>query len=513
MHFFKTVVLLIFVFGGASLSFGQKKKSKQPNIVFIMSDDHGYQAISSYGFGLNHTPNLDKIGNEGIRFERAFVNNSLCAPSRASIISAKFSSQSSVRQIGDRFDGAQTTFPKELQKAGYQTAFLGKWHLFSTPTGFDYWKRLPGQGDYYQPDFIHENGETIREEGYVTDIITDDALKWLDERDPEKPFSILIWHKAPHRNWMPALRHLDLFNTEDIPEPETMFDDYATRTRAAHEQKMEMSKWLAPNYDLKTNLYADGSERYDDMWNDIFNRLTNAEKKAFEEAYDMENHAFKQANLEGEALTRWKYQRYMKDYLRTIQSIDDNVGRVLDYLKENDLEDNTIVIYTSDQGFYLGEHGWFDKRFMYEESFRTPLLIRWPEVIESGMVSNEKVMNLDIGTMLLDAAGAEIPSDMHGQSFLPVLNGENPTGGRKYIYYHYYDAGGEHNVAKHLGIRSDEYKLIYFYENKEWELYDLTQDPNELNNVYGQETYKDVQANLLKQLKIEMEKAEEEMKI
>ncbi len=499
----KTLLLILSVLSFASCNKAEKEEaeeaSKQPNIIFIMGDDHGYQAISAYGYGLNNTPNIDRIAEEGVRFDRAFVNNSLCAPSRASIISGKYSGNSSVKEIGDVFDGSQTTFPKQLQKAGYQTALFGKWHLFTEPTGFDYWKIVPGQGDYYQPDFMTKE-DTTQVEGYATNLITDDALEWLDKRDKNKPFAALIWHKAPHRNWMPEVKYLTTFDSIQIPEPETLFDDYATRTRAAHEQEMSIAQWLAPNYDLKENLYPDGSARYDAMWEAIFNRLTDEEKAAFEKAYNPKNKAFKEANLSGDELTRWKYQRYVKDYLRTIQSIDDNVGRVLDYLKENDLEDNTLVIYTSDQGFYLGEHGWFDKRFMYEESMRTPLVMRWPETIRPGTVSQTPVMNLDIGETLLDAAGAEIPEDMEGESFLPVLEGNTPNDWRKYVYYQFY-ANDEHNVPKHIGVRSDRYKLIYFFEYGDWEFYDLKEDPHELHNVYDNPEYKEPQEELLKVLK------------
>lgn len=491
---------------GACVPEQKNSPPTRPNIVFIMSDDHGYQAVSAYGYGLNHTPYIDSLAAEGMLFRHAFVNNSLCAPSRASIISGKYSNKSSVARIGDVFDGSQTTFPKQLQKAGYQTAMIGKWHLFSEPTGFDYWNIVPGQGDYYQPDFIHDNGDTTREQGYITDLITDDAIRWLDRRDTAKPFCVLVWNKAPHRNWMPAVQYLNEFDSTDIPEPATLFDDYRTRTRAAHEQKMEISKWLSPNYDLKEEMYPGTKHRYDDLWENIFGRLTPEEKQAFVQAYGPENKAFRQADLTGKELTRWKFQRFMKDYLRTIQSVDDNVGRVTAYLREHGLDRNTIVIYTSDQGFYLGEHGWFDKRFMYEESFRTPLIIRWPAVIRPGQVSDAPVMNLDIGETLLEAAGAEIPDDMQGVSFLPVLKGEVPGDWRKYVYYHYYASGGEHNVAKHIGVRSDRYKLIYFYENNQWELYDLEKDSNELNNVYNNGDYKAVKDSLVKELKTQMDK-------
>lgn len=504
-----TLFLLVGLLGWSSCQQSNKEEKtsqKQPNIVFIMSDDHGYQAISAYGYGLNHTPYIDSLAAEGMLFRHAFVNNSLCAPSRASIISGKFSNKSSVAKIGDLFDGSQTTFPKALQKVGYQTAFIGKWHLFTKPTGFDYIHRLPGQGEYYQPDFITNEGDTIREQGYVTHLITDHAIDWMNQRDTSKPFAVMIWNKAPHRDWMPALKYLNEFDSVDIPEPETMFDDYNTRTRAAHEQKMEMSKWLSPDYDLKEQMFPKKPHRYDQLWANVFGRLTKEEQAAFLKAYKPKNEAFRKANLSGKELLRWKYQRFVKDYLRTIQSVDDNVGRVMDYLKKNGLAKNTIVIYTSDQGFYLGEHGWFDKRFMYKQSFRTPLIIRWPGVVKAGSVSEAPVMNLDIGETLIDAAGGKIPEDMQGRSFLPILKGHTPDDWRKYVYYHYYASGGEHNVAKHIGVRSKRYKLIYFYENNDWELYDLKKDSNEVNNVFGNPDYQKVQDSMQHELKLQMEK-------
>jgi arylsulfatase A-like enzyme len=500
------MVVTIFLF--QSCNSKQKQQDEQrPNIVFIMSDDHAYQAISAYGDSLNHTPNLDLLAKEGMIFNRAFVNNSLCAPSRAAVLTGKYSNLNGIKGNGDEvFDGSQETFPKLLHQAGYQTAMIGKWHLVSNPTGFDFWNILPGQGDYYNPDFIDSTGKK-RVEGYVTDLTTDKAINWLDNRNKSKPFCVLVWNKAPHRDWMPALKYLHEFDSLKIPVPATFFDDYKTRTRAAHEQKMEISKWLAPNYDLKENLgLTKATERLDSNWIGIFNRLNDDEKKAFLEAYVPKNDAFKKAKLTGKELAIWKYERYIKDYLRTIQSVDDNVGRMMDYLKEKGLDKNTIVIYTSDQGFYLGEHGWFDKRFMYEQSFRTPLIVRWPAVIKPGNVNNDMVMNLDLGETLLDAAHVKIPDAMQGRSMLPIWEGKTPNDWRKYVYYHYYESGGEHNVAKHIGIRSDKYKLIYFYENNEWELYDLQKDPTEVNNIYNAPAYQQIQDSMKTELQTQMKK-------
>ncbi len=498
-----SIISLLFAFQSCTTK--EQNFDKRPNIVFIMSDDHAYQAISAYGDSLNHTPNLDMLAKEGMLFNRAFVNNSLCAPSRAAILTGKYSNMNGIKGNGDEvFDGSQNTFPKLLRVAGYQTAMIGKWHLVSNPTGFDFWNILPGQGDYYNPDFIDSAGKT-HEEGYVTDLTTDKAINWLNSRDTSRPFCVLVWNKAPHRNWMPALKYLHEFDSTKIPVPATFFDDYSTRTRAAKEQKMEISKWLSPNYDLKENFNVQQPYgRLDANWVNIFGRLNPDEQAAFIAAYTPKNDAFKKVNLTGKELAIWKYERYIKDYLRTIQSVDDNVGRLMDYLKQKGLDKNTIVIYTSDQGFYLGEHGWFDKRFMYEESFRTPLIVRWPAVIKPGSITNDMVMNLDIGETLLDAANVKIPAEMQGRSMLPIWQGRAPDAWRKYVYYHYYESGGEHNVAKHVGVRSDRYKLIYYYENKDWELYDLQKDPSELNNVYDNPDYKDIEHTLKNELQIQM---------
>lgn len=487
-------------------------EAQRPNIIFIMSDDHAYQAISAYGYHLNHTPNIDLLAQGGMLFNRAFVNNSLCAPSRAAILTGKYSNRNGITGNGDEaFDGSQPTFPKLLQQAGYQTAMIGKWHLVSKPTGFDYWNILPGQGDYYNPDFIDSTG-TKRVEGYVTDLTTDKAINWLNKRDASRPFCMLVWNKAPHRDWMSALKYLHEFDSSQIPVPATFFDDYSTRTRAAKEQKMEISKWLSANYDLKKNFnVTDPDERLNANWKSVFGRLNPKEQQAFIAAYTPGNNALKKANLKGKQLAVWKYERYIKDYLRTIHSVDDNVGRIMNYLKENGLDKNTIIIYSSDQGFYLGEHGWFDKRFMYEESFRTPLIVKWPAVIKPGSISNDMVMNLDMAETLLDAAHVKIPAEMQGTSMLPVWQGKTPADWRKYVYYHYYESGGEHNVAKHVGVRSDRYKLINYYENKEWELYDLQNDPSELHNVYNDPAFKNIQDSLTAELRTQMKKFKDQL--
>jgi arylsulfatase A-like enzyme len=496
----KQTFALFFLLGLSSVMYSQQR----PNIVFILSDDHAYQAISAYGYGLNHTPNIDKLADEGVLFKNAFVNNSLCAPSRAAILTGKYSHLNGIRALGIPFDGSQTTFPKLLQNAGYQTALIGKWHLVSNPTGFDYWNILPSQGDYYNPDFI-DNGVRGRVKGYVTDLTTDFALSWLDKRDTSRPFCILIWNKAPHRQWMPPLKYLHEFDSTKFPLPKTFFDDYSTRTRAPHEQRMRIDEWLSPNYDLKENFIVEPPyQPLDDSWKSIYERLSPEEKKQFEEAYAAENKILKEGNLKGKELAVWKFERYVKDYLRCVQSVDDNVGRVNDYLKQNGLDKNTIVIYSSDQGFYLGEHGWFDKRFMYEESFKTPLIIRWPAVIRPRTINNDFVMNVDVAETLLDAAKVKIPVDMQGESMLPLLRNKNTANWRKAVYYHYYDDDGEHNVAKHVGVRTNRYKLIWYYENDESELYDLVKDKQELHNLYNDSRFKKIKNEMKLKLK-EME--------
>ena len=451
-----------------------------PNIVYIMSDDHGYQTLSCYGSDLIQTPNLDRIANEGMRFNRAFVTNSICGPSRAVMLTGKYSHLNGFRTNRDRFDGSQPHLAKYLQQAGFQTAVIGKWHLKSEPTGFDYYHVLQGQGPYYNPP-MDTPGGVVKHTGYTTDIITDETLKWLDDRrDKAEPFMLMYQHKAPHRNWMPSPKHLNDFDDAEIPEPLTLFDDYAGRTSPARDQKMMIARDLTPN-DLKL----------------VEPRGLTAEQLAiWKKAYEPKNEAFRQANLQGKELVRWKYQRYVKDYLRCVKSVDENVGRVLDYLDQNGLTENTLVIYTSDQGWYLGEHGWFDKRWMYEESFRTPLMARWPGKIKAGSTSDQMVMNLDFAPTILDAVGAEIPDDMQGKSFLPVLIGQQSEPFRTELYYHYYEFPGAHSVAKHDGVRTDRYKLIHFYDVGTWELYDLQKDPREMQSVYDDPAYQEIQQQL-----------------
>jgi arylsulfatase A-like enzyme len=460
--------------------------AKPLNVLFIFADDHAYQAISAYGSNRNKTPNIDRLAKEGMIFHRAFVTNSICAPSRAVILTGKHSHLNGQLTNGMRFDGGQQTFPKLLQKSGYQTAMIGKWHLKSDPTGFDFWQVLQGQGPYYNPPMNTPDG-VKRITGYTTDVITDVTLDWLKNgRDKDKPFFIMSQHKAPHRNWQPGPKYLDKYDGIDLPEPETLRDDYKNRLSPAASQAMTVRNHLSAN-DLK--LRTPGN-------------LTPEQKAKWNAAYDPKNKAFADAKLEGDELLKWKYQRYVKDYLRCIDSVDENVGRLLDYLDKSGLAENTIVIYSSDQGWYLGEHGWYDKRWMYEESFRTPLLARWPGVTKPGSKNHDLVQNLDYAETILDLCGVKAPKDMQGESIVPLLKGNKPKDWRKSLYYHYYEFPGAHSVRRHYGVRTDKHKLIHFYNMDGWELYDLEKDPNELNSVYGKPEY----ASLTKELKNELER-------
>ncbi|WP_268034604.1 sulfatase family protein [Algoriphagus sp. PAP.12] len=471
----------------------EEKAKKRPNIVFIMSDDHAYQAISAYGGPLSDlapTPNIDRIAKDGMLFINALVTNSICGPSRATILTGKYSHQNGFidNTIGSKFDFTQNSFAKELQKAGYQTATIGKLHLGDVPTGFDYYDILPGQGRYYNPQFINQDGQ-YEVEGYATDIITDKTIAWLDSaKNDEKPFMVMMWHKAPHRNWEPGPNELGMYENVTFPEPENLFDDYSGNREAASLNNMSIAQTMRLESDLKLREEAPAS-------------MTEAQKEQWNAVYEPIYEDFKKANLSGDELTKYKYQRYMRDYLGSVSAVDKSVGRVLEYLKANGLDENTIVIYTSDQGFYLGEHGWFDKRWMYRESLRTPLLIKWPGVVKPGTVNEDLVSNLDFGETLIDIAGAPIPADMQGRSLLPILEGKTPEDWRKGHYYHYYEHPSEHNVMRHYGITTNKYKLIHFYYDIDtWELYDLEKDPEEMNNIYGDPAYADIQKELHEEL-------------
>ena len=497
---------LAFGLSALALAGCQKKESARPNIVYIMSDDHAYQAISAFGHGLNHTPNIDRLATEGVRFTNSFCTNSICAPCRAVVLTGKFSHMNGHKDNANTFNGAQTTFPKLLREAGYQTAMIGKWHLVSDPTGFDFWKILIGQGPYYNPDMKDSTG-IHKYTGYTTTLITDEALNWLDHRNQERPFLLMIHHKAPHRNWMPEPKYFTAFQDSTYSIPDNYFDDYSNRGRAAMEQKMSVIKDMMIGYDLKAIHPDPNSDVQGDNWiKGQLEQLNSEQLAAWNEHYEALARDFYARNLEGEELALWKFQRYMRDYLACIQSVDDNVGRVLDYLEQHGLDKNTLVVYTSDQGFYLGEHGWFDKRFMYEESLRMPLLMRFPEMIKAGTTTDAMVQNVDFAQTFLDLAGVTMPDSMQGLSLVPVFNASStsaaaPPGWRNSIYYHYYEYPGAHSVKRHYGVRTDRYKLIHFYHDiDEWELYDLEKDPHEMMNIYQDPGYTQVREDLHKEL-------------
>lgn len=480
----------------------QESQSKKPmNIIYIMSDDHSYQTISAYDHRFIETPNIDWIANHGCRFTNSFVANSLSGPSRACMLTGKHSHANGFTDNTRTFDGSQQTYPKLLQKAGYETAIIGKWHLTSDPTGFNYWDILVGQGDYYNPDFVCNGKPTVRQ-GYVTNIITDVALDWLsNKRDKNKPFCLLLHHKAPHRVWNPDTCDLDLYNDKTYPLPDNFYDDYSGR-EAAKKQKMSIIKDMDIVYDCKMADHENEIHSNPELeaWGrKNYARMTPSQREQWDKHYDPIIAKFKKDKLSGKALAEWKYQRYMHDYLRVIRSLDRNIGRVIEYLKKNDLLDNTMIVYTSDQGFYMGEHGWFDKRFMYEESFRTPLLVYLPGGKHGDIP--EMVQNIDYAPTILDLAGVKVPSDIQGVSFLPLLEGKKVKNWRKSLYYHYYEYPAEHSVCRHYGVRTARYSLIHFYNDiNTWELYDLKKDPEEMHNIYGQPGTEKITAALKKEL-------------
>jgi arylsulfatase A-like enzyme len=453
----------------------------RPNILFIFSDDHAAQAISAYGSTRNQTPNIDRLAREGMLFTNCFCGNSICGPSRATVLTGLHSHANGFLDNRGTFDGSQQTMPALLQGAGYTTAMIGKWHLRSDPTGFDHWQVLVGQGPYYNPPIKSAAGITPHE-GYTTEIITDLALDWLaDGRDKDKPFLLMYQHKAPHRNWQPGPAQLGMFDGVTFDEPATLFDDWAGRNSGCLTQTMTVARHLT-RADLKL---------------DPPGNLTPAQRKAWDAWYGPQNAAFEAAELEGDALVRWKYQRYMQDYLSSVAGVDRGVGRVLDWLDANDLAENTVVIYSADQGFYLGEHGWFDKRWMYDESLRMPLIVRWPGHIEPGSSNSRLVQNIDFAPTLLELAGVGRPPEpMHGVSLAPLLRGERPADWRASIYYHYYEFPGAHSVPRHYGVRTETHKLIHYEQLDEWELFDLAADPDEMRSVYGLPEYAGVQAAL-----------------
>ncbi len=494
-----TLVAVALCMAGAAraTNAAQPAARQRPNIVFIFSDDHAWQAVSAYGESrrLLDTPHIDRIAKEGVRCDRGRGPNPIGGPSRATVLTGKYSHANGFyNNTNSRFDGSQTTFPKLLRGAGYQTAVIGKWHLVSEPTGFDHWHILPGQGVYYNPPMIRD-GQNVKHQGYVTDIITDLSLEWLKARDKSKPFLLMCQHKAPHREWAPALRHLGHNGDRVYPEPDTLFDDYAGRGKAERTQDMTLAKTFTP---LDAKLATPP-------------QLTPEQKAQWDAYYGPRNEAFRKQNPQGRELVQCRYQRYLHDYLGCIKAVDESVGRVLRFLDEEGLADNTIVVYSSDQGFYLGEHGWFDKRWIFEESLRTPLVMRWPSVATAGAVNGDLVSNVDFAATFLEAAGVAAPADLQGASLAPLLRGQTPPDWRQSFYYHYYEYPGPHSVRRLYGVGDRRYKLVRFYEPEvdEWELFDLERDPQEMRSVYGAPAYGDTQ----KRLHAELERLRRELKV
>jgi len=459
--------------------------AKRPNILFIMTDDHAAHAISCYGSKVNRTPNMDRLATEGIRFDRCFATNSICTPSRATIVTGKYSHKNGV-PVFNRFDGSQQTVAKLLQSSGYYTAIVGKWHLGSDPTGFDYWNILPGQGRYNDPILYDKSGSEVYS-GYATDVITDLTIQVLKNRPKDKPFFLMSHHKAPHREWTPDEKHRRMFAGRQIPEPGTLWDDYQGRTDALHEQKQSVFNDLT-RLDLKLTPPAGLSQQERQAW---------LVAKPTEVEIDVDG---QKKILTGTELKKWKYQRYMQDYLACVQSVDDNVGRLLDWIDANGLRDNTLVIYTSDQGFFLGDHGLYDKRFMYEPSIKMPFLVRWPGTIKPGSVTTALATNCDFAPTFLDLAGISVPADMQGRSLAPLFRGQRPSDWRDSMYYRYYHDPGHHDTRAHYGVRTDTHKLMYFWRKDQWECYDLVKDPEEMHNMYNDPAAKPVVEKLKQEL-------------
>lgn len=462
----------------------------RPNIIFIYSDDHAAHAVSAYrkhlayALPLPATPNIDRIAQEGVLFKNAFVTNSICGPARAATLTGQYGHLSGVMTNNDSLHASVVTFPKLLREGGYQTVLIGKWHLKEKPAGFDHFEIMPGQGSYYNPVLISER-DSVRHHGYAQDVLTGRALEWVNQRrEPGKPFFLMLNLNAPHRFWDPGPEQLALYRAAPLPEPASLFDDGSGRAFGTDEVEMTIAHDLADR-DLKLSEPAGMDEQQLATWR---------------KWYDPENAQFQAAQLSGAELTRWKYQRYIKDYLRAVAGVDANVGRLLADLTRNGLADQTVVVYSSDQGFFLGDHGWFDKRWMYEESLRTPLVVRWPGVAKAGSVVHELVMNLDFAQTLLDIAGVASAAQMQGESFAPLLRGERPKQWRDAIYYQYFAYPDWHMVPRHYGVRDTRYKLIYYYEVGRWELFDLERDPHELRSVYDDAAYRDVVSRMKEKL-------------
>jgi arylsulfatase A-like enzyme len=518
MNRITTLTITAFVFTGLiSLTAAEVR----PNILFVFTDDHAPQAIGAYDGWLKSvgaTPAIDKLAAEGMTFINSFCTNSICGPSRAVIQTGKFSHKNGFMRNGNRFDWDQQTFPKILQKAGYETAIFGKSHLNGDPKGYDQWAVLPGQGLYYNPDFITPKGK-VTMEGYCTDLVTDMAVDFLTKgRSREKPFMLMVQHKAPHRNWMPALRHLDLYDNILLPEPATLFDRWEDNASGARHQEMEIARHMHLNFDLFVDLTPDfedptpGIPADRSTW-DNMKRMTPEQLKVWRAAYGPRDAAFHAANLSGRELVRWKYQSYVKNYLRTLAGVDESIQRLQATLEEQGLTENTIVIYSSDQGFFIGDHGWYDKRWMYEESLKMPFIIKWPGTINPGSTNRLLIQNIDYAPTFLEIAGAPIPDDIQGASLLPLLKGQRPDDWRESIYYHYYEYPSVHMVPRHYGIRTQRYKLMHFYQFDEWEFYDLREDPDELKNLYDNPFYAKHIDPLKKQLKALQEKYQDDSDI
>lgn len=502
MNDLKSILLsLIFLASHSSQLLAQTStKAKQPNIVFIISDDHAFQAIGAYGGKLMPTPNIDRIAKEGAIFQNSFVTNSICGPSRATLLTGKYSHQNGYTLNEKKFDVNQFLFSRLLQENNYQTAWVGKWHLGNLPQGFDYFNILRGQGNYYNPDFISSNKDTIKQNGYVTNIITDKSLDWLNTRDPNKPFCLVIGEKATHREWIPDLPDLGVYDEIDFPIPSNFFDTYEGREAAMH-QDMTVEKTMRMNEDVKVHMdYITGD----------FKRLNDEQRAVLKKYYDGVTKEFDEKKLSGKELSKWKFQRYMKDYLAVAKSMDRNIGKILDYLDKNNLVENTVLVYVSDQGFYLGEHGWFDKRFMYEESLKTPFLIRYPTLIKPGTHITRFASNIDWAPTILDLAQVKIPAEVQGVSLVPVLKNNQVKQWKDELYYHYYEYPEPHHVSPHFGIRTPQYKLIRFYNAKtNWEFYDLKKDPSEMKNSIHDKNYQSTISNLKTKLAILIDKYED----
>ncbi len=476
--------------------------ANRPNIVVIFTDDHAQHAISAYGSKINRTPHIDQLAAEGLRFNQSFVGNAICGPSRATLLTGLHSHANG--QTGNRspFRDELPSFAKTLQANGYDTAMIGKWHITTKPNGFDHWAIKTG--GYYNSSFRTKDG-VEKSEGYVTDVITQRSLDWIKGRpSPENPFMVWISHSAVHRIWAPALRHLDRYTDVEIPEPVTLFDTYSGKAPGAATAQMTIARDLFPAYDLM--LPVTGQGILDNAAQQMLNTFTPSQRQQWDAAFVPRNEAFAKMNLQGEALTRWNYQRYMKNYLRCVDGLDESVGTVRAFLKANNLDENTIVIYTSDQGFFLGEHGWYDKRWMYEESLRTPLIIHWPGVTKGESTSEALVQNIDLAPTFLEMAGVQPQGTMHGKSLVPLLRGEPTPQWRDSIYYHYQmiepESRTSHLVARHYGVRTEHHKLIYFYDFNRWELYDLVSDPHEVLNQIDNPHY----AGIIDLLKAELKR-------